>query len=142
MAPVLAVVLGWLLNEKARRQAELDKRIFEQRKKKEESYRVLLKSSKGFSEGQENSEALKAAFLDELQICWLHASDEVIKKIYAFIDSVHVDANKQKQSQKEQLFSEMIAALRNDTLSHKLIERSELKAKDYRLLKPNDQKPN
>ncbi|KAA0876358.1 hypothetical protein [Nitrincola tapanii] len=142
MAPVLTVVVGWLLNEKARRQAELDKRIFEQRKKKEESYRILLKSSKGFSEGQEDAELLKLAFLDELQLCWLHASDDVIKKIYAFIDSVHTDSSEQIKAQKEHLFAEFVAALRNDTLSHKLIERSDLKSKDYRLLKPNDKKPN
>lgn len=134
--PVLTVVIAWLLNERARRQGERERRLLNQQKRKRASYRRLLKSSRGFTEGQQDATDLKKTFLDELQLCWLHASDDVIRKAYAFLGTVHTDAVA-SATDRETAMAEFVATLRNDALSHSLVAKSGLKARDYRLLRVN-----
>jgi len=134
MGPVLTVVIGWLVNERSRRQAEHERRFAEQYQRKEKSYRRLLENSKGFNEGQPEAPLLRQAFLDELQLCWLHASDEVISKAYAFLDSVHTAAGT-SAAERERAFAEFVASLRQDALSQELVTKSRLGAQNYRLLK-------
>ena len=133
MAPVVTVVVGWALNERARRRAERERRILAQRTRKEESYRRLLQASKGFYEGTPDAAALKQAFLDELQLCWLHASDEVIRTAYRFLDSVRIGA--QTSVDRDRAFAAFVAALRRDALTHALVAKTDLTADDVRLFR-------
>lgn len=133
-APVLTVVIGWLLNERARRRVERERRMLQQQKGKRVSYRKLLENSKGFNDGQPDATVLKQRFLDELQLCWLHAPDDVIQRAYVFLDSVHT-GHVASDADRKNAIAELVAAMRNDTLSHKLVTKSGMRAADYRLLK-------
>ncbi|MEX1185828.1 MAG: hypothetical protein WEA80_04505 [Gemmatimonadaceae bacterium] len=134
MAPVLTVVIGWLLNEKARRRADRERRFLQQFERKERSYRKLLELSKGFMVGQAEATSLKQTFLDELQLCWLYASDDVIQAAYGFLDSVRIGSGT-PEAEKEHAFASFIATLRKDALSSDLVAKTRLRAADYRLLK-------
>jgi hypothetical protein len=70
-------VLAWWLNERRKRQAE-------EYARKEESYRGLMLSLRGFYASAEDL-ALKQEFVNQLALCWLYCADEVIIKANAFV---------------------------------------------------------
>jgi hypothetical protein len=136
-APVLTVVIGWLLNERSKRKSEQDRRSWEQYQRKESSYIKLLSSSKGFSQGIQEQQGmlLKEDFLDQLTLCWLYASDEVIRSIYRFLDTIRVTASPELQMKKDEAYAEFVAELRKDLISGEFIKETDLTARDYKLLK-------
>jgi len=123
---VLAIIL-WFLNERSKRQTE-------EYKRKEESYKELLSTLRGFYVETKNTD-LKTKFLDQINLCWLYTSDEVINKAYAFLDTVHTNAAVPYSDEiKEEAVGALIVAIRKDLLSRKIVKNTKLKAKDFRHL--------
>ena len=85
VVPLMGAVVAWFLNE-------WRKRIWEQYQRKEDQYKILIRCLQGFYVGTANQQ-MKAKFLQQLNICWLYCPDEVIKKAYAFLDTVHAGKN-------------------------------------------------
>lgn len=124
--PLFGAVIAWLTNE-------WRKRVADQYQQKEANYKELLCALRGFYVNAENAQSLKAEFLNQLNISWLYCPDVVIKKGYAFLDTVH--AQKQHtDEQKEIAMGAFVAAIRHDLLSRKLNHKSSLSAADFRHL--------
>lgn len=126
LAPALIAVMAWSLNENAKLE-------WAQYTRKEESYKRLLESSRGFYSSTNNAQ-LRQNFLDELNQCWLYAPDEVIKKGYSFLDTVHKGSGKTEEEQ-QRAMGEFVVAIRIDLLSREIIKKTTLSPKDFRHLK-------
>jgi hypothetical protein len=81
---------------------------------------------------EESNDSLRQIFLDTINLCWLHASDEVIKKANSFLESVQI--NSQTKDKCDVVFGELVVAMRNDIFSKTLFKRTELKGEDYKFL--------
>ncbi|MCD6153236.1 MAG: hypothetical protein J7J07_04915 [Syntrophobacterales bacterium] len=128
-APLFGAAIAWFVNE-------WRKRVWEQYQRKEESYKELVHYLKGFYVGAENANELKAEFLSQLNRCWLYCPDEVIKKGYAFLNTV--SPNKQSSDEvKEKAMGDFVATIRKDLLSRKLVRKTSLSSNDFRHLKVN-----
>ncbi|MEX2281632.1 MAG: hypothetical protein WEE89_03985 [Gemmatimonadota bacterium] len=125
--PLAGGVIAWFVNESR-------KRSWEEYQRKEERYRELLRTSRGFYVGQEDS-LLKAAFLEQIALCWLYCPDEVIRKAYVFLEAVKTGSNSTTQ-QRDAAFGDFVAAIRADLLSRKLVKKTSLSGKDYRHFTP------
>ena len=117
----------WPLNERSKLQ-------WEQYKRKEESYIELLKSIPGFSFSSPDAN-LRRNFLDELNKCWLYAPDQVIKKGYKFLETVHKGAESTDE-EKKQALGDFVVTIRKDLLSRKVLSETQLTSKDFKPLKP------
>ena len=127
--PLLGAVVAWFLNE-------WRKRLWEQYQRKEASYKELVRCLRGFYVGVQNAERLKADFLDQLNQCWLYCPDEVVRRGYDFLDTVHTKAA-QADEVKEKAMGEFVAAIRRDLLSRQLVKCTKLTGADFRHLKVN-----
>lgn len=125
--PLFGAVVAWLVNE-------WRKRIWEQYQRKEEGYKELLRCLKGFYVG--SSAELKSEFLNQLNRCWLYCPDNVIKKGYAFLDTVHTSSLSSDQK-KEKAMGDFVAAIRSDLLSRKLVRKTLLTGEDFKHLDVN-----
>ncbi len=126
IASIAVVVIGWYLNERSKRKWELYKR-------KEDNYKELIRTLRGFYQEISDNE-LRKEFLNELNLCWLYSSDEVIKSAYSFLDTVHTDTNSSDEN-KERALSSLMLAMRTDLLSGKTVEKSKLTADAFRHLR-------
>ena len=126
MIPVFVVILGYLMNERS-------KRRWEEYQRKEDSYKILLTSLKGFYEESKNDE-LKQEFIDQSYLAWLYLPDSIIHKIYSFIDTVHTDGTKYTDDNRTETFNELIASLRKDLISRKRLKTTKLSASDFKHL--------
>lgn len=124
--PALVAIFTFFRTEK-------NKLKWEQYKRKEESYTTLIKALKGFYTQTENKE-LKDKFLEQLNLCWLYAPDEVIQKGYDFLMSVHT-TQKSLESEKEIALGNFVAAIRKDMLHQKIVKKTKLTGKDYKHLR-------
>lgn len=127
--PLFGAVVAWFVNE-------WRKRLWEQYQRKEASYKELLRCLRGFYVGINDAEKLKGEFLDQLNICWLYCPDEVIRKGYAFLDTVH-SQQVSDSSTKEQAMGDFVSSIRNDLLSRKLVRKTKLTSSDFRHLGVN-----
>ncbi|HPG40612.1 MAG TPA: hypothetical protein PLP19_15955 [bacterium] len=127
LIPVLIATSSWLFNERSKIQ-------WEQYKRKEESYIALIRSVRGFYISTQDAK-LRLKFLDQLNICWLYAPDEVIEKGYLFLETVHKDAKKSDQ-EKETALGEFMLAIRKDILSRQILNKTNLKSSNFQHLKP------
>jgi len=127
--PLCGAVIAWFVNE-------WRKRLWEQYKRKESSYKELVRCLRGFYSGTENADRLKGEFLDQLNQCWLYCPDEVIKKGYAFLDTVHAN-QVHPDNVKDKAMGEFIAAIRKDLLSRELVRSTKLSGDEFRHLKVN-----
>ncbi len=126
----MGAVIAWFLNE-------WRKRIWEQYKRKEDQYKILIKCLQGFYIEHltpKVSQQLKAEFLQQLNICWLYCPDEVIKKAYTFLETVNAKQI-QPDEIKEKAMNEFVLAVRNDLLSRKLVSKTNLTHQDFKHLK-------
>jgi len=126
IASIAVVVIGWYLNERSKRKWELYKR-------KEDNYKELIRTLKGFYQ-EISDNKLRKEFLNKLNLCWLYSSDEVIKSAYSFLDTVHTDTNSSDEN-KERALSSLMLAMRTDLLSGKTVEKSKLTADAFRHLR-------
>lgn len=122
--PLFGAVVAWFVNE-------WRKRLWEQYQRKEASYKELLRCLRGFYVGINDAEKLKGEFLDQLNICWLYCSDEVIRKGYAFLDTVH-SQQALDSSTREQAMGAFVSSIRNDLLSRKLVRKTKLTSSNFR----------
>lgn len=128
--PVAGAVITWFWNERRKRAAE-------EYVRKEKKYEALVESLRGFyidSSPTMNGRALKERFLLELNKMWLYCPDEVIKKAYAFLATVHTDKIHTDDA-KERAVGEMMVAIRKDLLSHRPTRKTKMKAEDFKHLK-------
>lgn len=124
--PLLGAVLAWYFNE-------WRKRLADQYQRKEAHYKDMLRALRGFYIGAENSQALRADFVNQLNLCWLYCPDEVIQKGYAFLDTVHIEqvcSNKRM----EEALGAFVATVRQDLLSRNLVRKTKLEGKNFKHL--------
>ena len=131
--PLIGGIIAWLANESR-------KRAWEEYKRKEEKYLNLISALKGFyiSAEPENAKILKQRFLDQLDTCWLYCPDDVIKKGYAFLSTVHTDAkHKGLDLEKEKALGEFILAIRKDLFGKRFLffKRTSLLPDDFKIMK-------
>lgn len=127
--PLLAGLVTWSLNERS-------KRLAEEYRRKEERYRELVSRIRAFSV-QANDPVRRSEFLDELNLAWMYCSDDVIRRAYAFLNSVHVDAPRsvaKTEQAKETILGELMVAIRQDLIRRDPLKASELTAADFQLL--------
>ncbi|MGX1191574.1 hypothetical protein [Metabacillus sp. SLBN-84] len=103
---VIAGFITWGLNERSKRKHESYKR-------KEERYAELIKSIKGFYVNSGNTD-LKSNFLEQVNLCWLYCPDEVVIKLYEFLETVKTTSS--DDNQKEIALGKVMVAIRNDLL--------------------------
>ena len=127
VVPLLGAVIAWYVNE-------WRKRIADQYQRKEANYKELIRSLRGFYDGVHESDKLKLEFLNQLNLSWLYCPDNVIKKGYAFLDTVHAKKIEQSDADKELAFGAFVEAVRRDLLSRKLVSTTELTANDFKHL--------
>jgi len=127
-APILAIVLGWVVNEFFRRAHERRNLAWEMFKKKELIYTKLIVASKGFAMNTQSS-ILKDEFIENYNLCWLLAPDNVIYKAKNFLDALHVD-DRSKGRDAKKAREELIVALRRDLTALQFPVKSSLTAKD------------
>ena len=121
-APVIFAIVAWYLNENSKRkQVEYER--------KEENYKELLRTLRGFYVTGHDA-SLKEEFLHQVKLCWLYAPDEVIKKAYEFLAKVKTGTTETNEN-KELSVGELVSAIRNDLISRKMVKKSKLKAKDF-----------
>jgi hypothetical protein len=123
-----AAIFGLIWNERS-------KRNWEEYHRKEQNYKTLLITLNGFHVATENVDQ-KAAFLEQVNLSWLYCPDVVIKKAYAFLDTVQTGAIA-TENEKVAALAELVFTLRKDLLSRKLLNKTKLKAGDFRLLTAN-----
>jgi hypothetical protein len=126
--PAGAAILAWYLNER-------EKLVWEQYKKKEENYKDLLRSSRGFLvKSSDDNKTLREDFLEQVNLSWLYASDDVIRKAYDFLGSVHQGSVKTSE-QREDLLRVLVHAIRQDLLARKPVKKTNLEPKNFQHLK-------
>ncbi len=125
---VVPVVIAWAANEFSKRRSE-------EYLRREANYRALVLALKGFYVG--GSEEDKAAFLEQLNLGWLYCPDDVIRKAYSFLDTVHTDAGINDDGAKERALGDFVAAVREDLISREPVRETGLTGRDYRLLTVN-----
>ncbi len=126
LAPALIAILAWSLNESSKLE-------WAQYTRKEESYKRLLESTRGFYSSTRNAQ-LRQNFLDELNQCWLYAPDEVIKKGYLFIATVHKGSGKTEEQQ-QRAMGDFVISIRKDLLNGEIVKDTQLSPKDFQHLK-------
>lgn len=127
-APLFGAILAWIVNEWRKQYWELYKR-------KEESYKKLLKSVRGYYDGAVDNK-LKAEFLHQLDLCWLYCPDDVINKGYQFLQLIQ-DDNKATDNQRINALNEFVLAVRNDIYPKwwMIFKRTNLTADDFKIYK-------
>ncbi len=124
-APAFIAVGAWYINEKS-------KRIQQEYERKEESYKDLLRTLRGFYITSHDTK-LKNDFLHQLNLCWLYAPDQVIIKSYEFLRLVHIGVEATNE-QKELAVGELVAVIRKDIISRKIVNKTNLKPSDFKHL--------
>lgn len=129
--PLAGAVVAWFFNE-------LRKRSAEEYERKETKYSALIDALQGFyvTSQPQASVKLKNQFLSELNKCWLYCPDDVIRKAYGFLDTVHTNS-KVADDAKEKAVGEFILAVRRDLISRKPVRSTELAAGDFKHLRAN-----
>jgi Pyruvate/2-oxoacid:ferredoxin oxidoreductase delta subunit len=123
--PLASAVIAWFVNERT-------KRKWQEYQRKEDRYKELLRAARGFYV-QTNDTILKQTFIDQLNLCWLYCPDSVIKKGYAFLNTVH-SSKKSTDQEKENALGNFIAAIRADLFSGIIFRRTKLRGQDFQHL--------
>jgi len=118
----IAVLIQWWLSAREKRRWH----IFS---KKEAIYVKMIELSKAFYAHSSDKEQV-ASFVEMIKLLWLYAPDHVIKKTYAFTDTVHA-VQKTSEDQKNKAMEEFIWALRKDISKNKVPKKTKLNPKDY-----------
>jgi len=126
--PLVGAVIAWVANEFIKQRSE-------QYQRKEKKYQELLIALKGFyiSSDPSRSREQKQKFLDQLDQCWLYCPDDVIRKGYAFLMTVHTSIT-QSDELKERALGEFILSIRKDLYSRSLFRKTSLKPEEFKIL--------
>lgn len=126
--PLLIAIFVWHLNQNSQRQ-------WEQYKRKEESYKELVRNLRGFYVDFEDRE-LKQKFIEQVNLCWLYAPDDVIERAYDFLNSVYSGSGVTQEHHKIAV-GELMVTIRKDMLSGKIVQKTDLTSADFKHLKAN-----
>lgn len=126
LGAALSAAGAWLFNERR-------KRLGDEYQRKEASYKELIRCLSGFYVETQDTE-IKKKFLDQVNLCWLYCPDQIIKKAYDFLDTVHT-GTATAHGEKERVLGELVCAIRADLLSRKVVKRTSLSPRDFRLLR-------
>lgn len=124
--PLIGAIIAWYTNE-------WRKRLADQYQRKEANYKELIKSLRGFYAEETDAKKLRLEFLYQLNNSWLYCPDEIIQKCYAFLETVHTQ-NVHSYSSKEKAMGDLVAAIRKDLISRKLVKDTSLTGKDFKHL--------
>lgn len=125
----LIIAIGtWVINE-------IFKRKWEEYRRKEERYRILLETSRGFYSEKEKDE-LKIAFINQVGLCWLYCPDKVIKKANDFLQKSSTDSNNSPEDVTK-AFQEFILVIRNDLLERKIVKNTSLSSDEFMIYSPS-----
>jgi Pyruvate/2-oxoacid:ferredoxin oxidoreductase delta subunit len=122
--PLVAATIAWFANERQKRRAE-------EYARKEDSYRALVRASRGYYVGAENREQ-KNLFLEQVDLCWLYCPDEVIRRAYAFLETVKTGAQS-TEAERNRTFGDFLVAIRKDLLERRVTRQTSLMASDHRI---------
>jgi hypothetical protein len=123
--PAAGAIIAWFVNERR-------KVRWEQYQRKEERYKELLHCLKGFYVHSQNTD-MKAKFIDQVNLCWLYAPDEVIRRANTFLETIMTSRIPlAKNEEKEKALGEFILAIREDMLSRRLVTNTSLKHSDWK----------
>jgi len=132
--PLVGAVIAWFLNDYYKQKTE-------EYLRKEARYVELLKTLKGFYvldfNNPDEPAQLKNEFIEQLNRCWLYCPDEVIKKGYDFLATVHVNSISDDLV-KEKALGAFVLSIRKDLLAHSFFTRTKLNELDFRLYTPNN----
>jgi hypothetical protein len=123
----LGSIVIWTCDNRSARELELYKR-------KEEKYALLISSIKGFYASEASYEK-KKEFIDQIDLCWMYCSDEVILACYAFIESVHKHNKNQQEANQVEKLGQLMLEIRKDLIRNRLIENTKLSEKNFKPLK-------
>jgi len=122
--PLLAGVVAWFCNERTKRAAE-------EYQRKEPRYQELLRTMRGFY-AQINDPEKKSKFIEQLNLCWLYCSDDVIRKGYAFLNAINTA--EMPLAEKQTAHGNFVVAIRKDLLSRRITRKTKLTSQDYQHL--------
>jgi len=128
---VLVSVFGGLVTWSCNAAAERAQRDYQRR---EQSYTALISSLGGFHVGGPALD--KAQFIDQLNLCWLYCSDQVIRDANAFLATVE-SGSQSKDEQRKAAMKQLVTSIRRDLILGKPVASTELGPNDFRILKPN-----
>jgi len=121
----LGSVVSWLRSQ-AQRRAD------EEYVRREGLYLQLLTALSAFYQGGTPDGV--AAFTTQTRLAWLYAPDEVIRALYAFLDTQKGDVpSERKNSEGRRTMAELVSAIRTD-LFHTTGKETQLTAADYKHL--------
>ena len=123
--PLLIAILVWYLNAS-------NKLEWEQYQRKENNYTELIKSIRGFYASTSDSD-LKQKFIEQINLSWLYAPDEVIKKGYKFLETVQTGQRSSDQ-EKENALGDFILTIRKDLFCRKITKDTKLVKSDFKHL--------
>ena len=126
--PLIGTVVAWFANERR-------KRAWEEYQRKEENYKALLAASRGFYLNAQDT-AKKSDFLQQVDLCWLYCTDEVIQAAYRFLESVKTGTGSTDEARRAS-FGSFMVEIRKDMLRRRVARKTQLVASDYRLYKAN-----
>jgi hypothetical protein len=130
--PLLASLLAFLGAVWTYVRNEKDKRAYEYESRREYKYWYLLQSMRGFYSPSLDPK-LQAEFALQVASCWMYCPDEMVRKVYAFVDAVIADGDS-SDSRKQQAEAELMAAIRQDSYGKRFRQKTTLTASDYRSL--------
>jgi len=84
--------------------------------RKEALYRELLRALTGFY--RDGTDSAVALFLEHVRLAWLYAPDEVIHRLYAFLNTQRVEVPPTEKNERgKETMAEAVAAIRRDLFS-------------------------
>jgi hypothetical protein len=139
LATMVVGVLGVLIAAGTYFLTERSKLEAESYARRSERYERLVESASSFHVGAADLRP-RAVFLREMDQCWLHCPDHVLRAGYRFIDSVKTGANSTGED-RAKAFSEFMVAIREDLISGSRVTQSSMRADEYQVIKLNLQVP-
>ena len=107
--------------------------------RKEERYRGLIKSLKGFSVTGRNSEQIDL-FIENYQLLWLYAPDTVIQLTNSFLKTVHT-GNEATSPGREKAMRCLILEMRQDMLVRKRVTQTSLSDTEFQFIQSHNDNP-
>ena len=123
--PLAGGAAGYWLNERRKRRDE-------EYVRKEERYRALLSSLRGFYAEAEDP-SLKQEFANQYGLCWLYCPDDVIGTLNAFLILMKEGAQATNE-QKTAALAKLIGTIRRDLLSKTAVRKTNLTGLEFERL--------
>ena len=123
--PAGGAIVAWFVNEQTKARAE-------QRLRREERYNELLRCLKGFYVHNQDGK-LKGQFIDQVNLCWLYAPDEVIRRANGFFTMI--DCNRKPlatDEEKQSALADLVISIRKDMLSRRWVRKTSLGRSDWK----------